>query len=91
MRTRHPCPALVARSAFAVSASRPTSSWWRCVVPAFRPVLPPTSKLVAERDVQVDHVTVCRWVQRVAPLLAEAARPCRHGIGGPLAALLHPR
>lgn len=38
-------------------------------------------ELLAERGVQVDHVTVYRWVQRVTPLLAEAARPCRHGIG----------
>jgi IS6 family transposase len=38
-------------------------------------------KLLAERGVQVDHVTVYRWVQRFTPLLAEAARPCPHGIG----------
>ena len=30
-------------------------------------------ELLAERGIQVDHVTVYRWVQR---LLAEAARPC---------------
>jgi transposase-like protein len=29
----------------------------------------------------VDHVTVYRWVLRFAPLLAEAARPCRHAVG----------
>jgi transposase-like protein len=29
----------------------------------------------------VDHVTVYRWVQRFTPLLAEAARPCRHTVG----------
>jgi transposase-like protein len=29
----------------------------------------------------VDHVTVYRWVQRFMPLLAEAARPCRHAVG----------
>jgi hypothetical protein len=28
----------------------------------------------------VDHVTVYRWVQRCTPLLAEAARPCRHAV-----------
>jgi transposase-like protein len=27
------------------------------------------------------HVTVYRWVQRFTPLLAEAARPCRHAVG----------
>jgi IS6 family transposase len=26
----------------------------------------------------VDHVTVYRWVQRISPLFADAARPCRH-------------
>jgi transposase-like protein len=31
--------------------------------------------------IEVDHVTVYRWVPRFTPLLAEAARPCRHGVG----------
>ncbi len=35
-------------------------------------------KLLAERDVEVDHVTVYRWVQRVTPLFADAARFTRH-------------
>jgi transposase-like protein len=38
-------------------------------------------ELLAEREVEVDHVTVYRWVQRFTPLLAEAARSCRHAIG----------
>jgi transposase, IS6 family len=38
-------------------------------------------ELLAERGVEVDHVTVYRWVQRFTPLLAEAARPCRHAVG----------
>ena len=38
-------------------------------------------ELLAERGVEVDHVTVFRWVQRFTPLLAEAARPCRHAVG----------
>jgi transposase-like protein len=38
-------------------------------------------ELLAERGVQVDHTTVYRWVQRFTPLLAEAARPCRHAVG----------
>jgi transposase-like protein len=29
-----------------------------------------------------DHVTVFRWVQRFTPLLADAARFCRHSPGG---------
>jgi transposase, IS6 family len=38
-------------------------------------------ELLTERGVEVDHVTVYRWVQRFTPLLAEAARPCRHRVG----------
>jgi transposase-like protein len=38
-------------------------------------------ELLAERGVEVDHVTLYRWVQRFAPLLAETARPCRHRVG----------
>ena len=32
-------------------------------------------ELLAERGVEVDHVTIYRWVQRFTPLLAEATRP----------------
>jgi transposase-like protein len=38
-------------------------------------------ELLPERGIEVDHVTVYRWVQRFTPLLAEAARPCRHSPG----------
>ena len=38
-------------------------------------------ELLAERGVEVDHVTLFRWVQRFTPLLVDAARPCRHGAG----------
>jgi transposase-like protein len=38
-------------------------------------------ELLSERGVEVDHVTVYRWVLRFTPLLAEAARPCRHAVG----------
>ena len=38
-------------------------------------------ELLAQRGIQVDHVTVYRWVLRFTPLLAEAARPCRHAVG----------
>ena len=41
-------------------------------------------ELLAERGVEVDHVTLYRWVQRFTPLLVDAARPCRHAVGGPL-------
>ena len=43
-------------------------------------------ELLAERGVEVDHVTLYRWVQRFTPLLVEAARPCRPTVGE---ALLH--
>ncbi|MEU5907062.1 IS6 family transposase [Micromonospora sp. NPDC047467] len=38
-------------------------------------------ELLVERGVGVDHVTVFRWVQRFTPLLADAARFCRHSPG----------
>ncbi len=38
-------------------------------------------ELLAERGIEVDHVTVFRWVQRFTPLLADAAGPCRHTVG----------
>jgi transposase-like protein len=38
-------------------------------------------ELLAERGVEVDHVTIYRWVLRFTPLLADAARPCRHSVG----------
>jgi IS6 family transposase len=38
-------------------------------------------ELLAERGIEVDHVTLFRWVQRFTPLLVEAARPCRHAAG----------
>jgi IS6 family transposase len=38
-------------------------------------------ELLAERGIEVDHVTIYRWVQRFTPMLIDAARPCRHAIG----------
>lgn len=35
-------------------------------------------ELLAERGIDVDHVTIYRWVQRFTPILIDAARPCRH-------------
>jgi hypothetical protein len=37
-------------------------------------------ELLAERGIDVDHVTVYRWVQRFTPLLTDAARPLRHSL-----------
>ena len=35
-------------------------------------------ELLAERRIEVDHVTLYRWVHRFTPLLIDAARPYRH-------------
>jgi transposase-like protein len=82
MRTRHPCPAPIARSAFAGFCFPPdvivlAVRWYLRFGLSYRDV----EELLAERGVQVDHVTVYRWVQRFTPLLADAARPCRHAVG----------
>lgn len=39
-------------------------------------------ELLAERGIEVDHVTLYRWVQRFTPQLIDAARPFRHLAGG---------
>jgi len=39
-------------------------------------------ELLVERGVEVDHVTVYRWVQRFTPLFADAARFARHSPAG---------
>ena len=38
-------------------------------------------ELLAERGIEVDHVTIYRWVQRFTPLVIDAARPRRHSVG----------
>ncbi len=38
-------------------------------------------ELLAERGIEVDHVTLYRWVQRFTPMLVDAAAPCRHVVG----------
>jgi transposase-like protein len=82
MRTRRPRSAAVARSAFAGFCFPPdvivlAVRWYLRFALSYRDV----EELLAERGVQVDHVTIYRWVQRFTPLLAEAARPCRHAVG----------
>jgi IS6 family transposase len=39
-------------------------------------------ELLAERGIEVDHVTLFRWVQRFTPILVDVAEPCRHSVGG---------
>ena len=81
MRTRRVRPSL-ARSAFAGFCFPPevivlSVRWYLRFALSYRDV----EELLAERGVEVDHVTVYRWVLRFTPLLAEAARPCRHAVG----------
>jgi transposase, IS6 family len=38
-------------------------------------------ELLAERGIEVDHVSIYRWVQRFAPEFAEMARARQHVIG----------
>jgi transposase-like protein len=82
MRTHRSSPAPVPRSAFAGFRFPPevivlAVRWYLRVGLSYRDV----EELFGERGVQVDHVTVYRWVQRFTRLLAEAARPCRHAVG----------
>jgi transposase-like protein len=83
MRPRRLRPAPATRSAFAGFRFPPdvivvAVRWYLRFGLSYRDV----EELLAERGVEVDHVTVYRWVQRFTPLLAEAARPCRHAVGG---------
>jgi hypothetical protein len=50
--------------------------WYLRFVLSYRDV----EELLAERGIEVDHVTIYRRVLRCTLLLAEA-RPCRHGAG----------
>ena len=82
MRTRRPRPMPVPRSAFASFRFPPdvivlAVRWYLRFGLSYRDV----EELLAERGVEVVHVTVYRWVQRFTRLLAEAARPCRHAVG----------
>jgi transposase-like protein len=82
MRTRRPRPASAPQSAFAGFRFPPdvivvAVRWYLHFGLSYRDV----EELLAERGIEVDHVTVYRWVQRFMPLLAEAARPCRHQVG----------
>jgi len=78
----HPRPASVPQSAFAGFRFPPdvivlAVRWYLRFGLSYRDV----EELLTERGIEVDHVTVYRWVLRFTPLLAEAARPCRHAVG----------
>jgi transposase-like protein len=82
MKTRRPRLVPIARSAFAGFCFPPdvivlAVRWYLRFGLSYRDV----EELLAERGVDVDHVTVYRWVLRFTRLLAEAARPCRHAVG----------
>src|SRR4030095_8407481 len=82
MRTRRVRPDPIARSAFAGFCFPPdvivlAVRWYLRFGLSYRDV----EELLAERGGEVDHFTIYRWVQRFSPLLAEAARPCRHAVG----------
>ena len=82
MGTRRLRPAPAPRSAFAgfrfpADVIMLAVRWYLRFGLSYRDV----EELLTERGVEVDHVTIYRWVQRFVPLLAEAARPCRHAVG----------
>ena len=82
MRTRRVRPDPIARSAFAGFCFPPdvimlAVRWYLRFGLSYRDV----EELLAERGIEVDHVTIYRWVLRFSRLLAEAARPCRHAVG----------
>jgi transposase-like protein len=82
MRTRRPRSAPIPQSAFASFRFPPeiivlAVRWYLRFGLSYRDV----EELLTERGVEVDHVTIYRWVLRFTPLLADAARPCRHAVG----------
>src|ERR671910_3895355 len=82
MRTRRVRPHPIPRSAFAGFCFPPdvivlAVRWYLRFGLSYRDA----EELLAERGIEVDHVTVYRWVVRFTPLLGEAARPCRHPVG----------
>jgi transposase, IS6 family len=82
MRTCRPRPAPIPRAAFVGFRFPPevivvAVRWYLRFGLSYRDI----EELLAERGVEVDHVTIYRWVLRFTPLLADAARPCRHALG----------
>jgi IS6 family transposase len=82
MTTRRLGPAPIVPTAFAGICFPPdvivlAVRWYLRFPLSYRDV----EELLTERGIQADHVTIYRWVLRFTPLLAEAARPCRHAVG----------
>jgi transposase-like protein len=63
------------------SASGRPNSPDTSVLPPGAPTASPSHESTLIAGIQVDHVTVYRWVQRFTPLFADAARPLRHATG----------
>ena len=79
---RRPRPALATRSAFAGFRFLPdvivlAVRWYLRFGLSYRDV----EELLADRGIEVDHVTIYRWVLRFTPLLSAPPRPCRHAVG----------
>ena len=79
---RHPPSRPAPRSAFAGYRFPPeiitlAVRWYLRFGLSYRDV----EELLTERGIEVDHVTIYRWVQRFAPEFAEAARARRHLVG----------
>jgi transposase, IS6 family len=79
---RHPARVPAPRSGFAGFRFPPdvimvAVRWYLRYGLSYRDV----EELLAERGIDVDHVTIYRWMQRFTPLLIDAARPCRHALG----------
>ena len=79
-RYPRPCPA--PRSAFTGYRFSPevitlAVRWYLRFGLSYRDV----EELLSERGIEVDHVSIYRWVQRFAPEFAEAARARQHVIG----------
>ncbi|MFT4596635.1 MAG: IS6 family transposase, partial [Paracrocinitomix sp.] len=83
MRRRRVVSSLFDRSAFAGFEFPPevillAVRWYLRYGLSYRDVV----ELLAERGIEVDHVTIYQWVQQFTPLLIDASRPCRHSVGG---------
>jgi transposase-like protein len=79
---RSPVPAVRLDSAFAGFRFPPevitlSARWYLRYGLSYRDL----EELLAERGIEVDHVTIFRWVQRFTPLFVEAARPLRRPVG----------
>jgi transposase-like protein len=82
MRTRRPAAAPGPRSAFAGFRFPPevivlAVRWHLRFGLSYRDL----EELLTERGVEVDHGSVYRWVLRFTPLVADAAKSCRHPVG----------